>query len=276
MNNLEELAKQNKSNYELYLHRMSESFKQSSKRFIPMFITGNKILDVGCGSGALLYELKSLGFEAEGIDLNIEAITKCKEIGLNVKNSSLHNISSKYDTIIFSSVLHEFSSYDPMNTYKVQHIIKDLNKAYKLLNDNGKIIIRDGLKADNKKIKLVAKNEDIVKDFIKYTQDAPMFKDPFYNISGNNIISTAEVCKEFLYTYTWGKESYNREVKEQYGILKSSEWLYYIKSCGFNIETYMINSDNYAYYLSKYFETNTYLVDLLSESTILIVASKAI
>ena len=95
-------------------------------------------------------------------------------------------------------------------------------------------------------------------------------------ISGNNIISTAEVCKEFLYTYTWGKESYNREVNEQYGILKPSEWLYYTKSCGFNIKTYMINSDNYAYYLSKYFETNTYLVDLLSESTILIVASKAI
>ena len=56
MNQLEKLSSSNQENYQRYLKRMTESIRNSTKGFLPIMARqGMNILDVGCGSGVLLY-----------------------------------------------------------------------------------------------------------------------------------------------------------------------------------------------------------------------------
>ena len=84
MNRLEELSRQNRENYERYLKRMTESIRNSTKGFLPIMARqGKRILDVGCGSGVLLYAIAAENPEAEltGLDLNEEAINSLRASG---------------------------------------------------------------------------------------------------------------------------------------------------------------------------------------------------
>lgn len=275
MNKLEKLAKDNNENYKQYLNRMTLSYNVSSKKYLPLLVNGNKILDVGCGSGILLKELSNYGFNVKGIDINNNAIEVCQKEGYNVENLSLYDIHEKFDTIIFSSVLHEFSSYDIDKPFTELPIVNAIRQAHSLLNTNGQLIIRDGIKANYGKTYITAKNNDVIKAFCKYVSDTPtIFTNRIYNINDRTIFADKDLLKEFMYTYTWGPNSYAREVQEQYGILTQSEWLYYIKRAGYRINTVILNNDNYIKYLSKYFEYSTNLTDLLEQSTIIIEAIK--
>ena len=82
MNKLEELSKENQENYQLYLKRMTESMKYSTKGLIPLLTKNSKnILDVGCGSGVMLkaLEMENPNATLTGLDLNIDAINSLKE-----------------------------------------------------------------------------------------------------------------------------------------------------------------------------------------------------
>ena len=77
MNILEKLTAEDKSNYEVYLNRMSQSCAVSSKHLIPFYTIGKKsILDVGCADGTLMKAIKEVNPEARviGIDLNQNAV----------------------------------------------------------------------------------------------------------------------------------------------------------------------------------------------------------
>ena len=98
----------------------------------------SRILDVGCGSGALLFNFKESGFtKLMGVDPFLE-----KEINLeNLKilKKSIHQVSDnqKFDFIIFS---HSFEHLeDPIET---------LIKVKKILSKNGKCIIRIPVKTE--------------------------------------------------------------------------------------------------------------------------------
>lgn len=70
------------NNYQIYLKRMTESMKYSTKGLIPLLAkNSNNILDVGSGSGVMLKALENENKNANltGIDLNIDAINKLKE-----------------------------------------------------------------------------------------------------------------------------------------------------------------------------------------------------
>ncbi|NDC29467.1 MAG: class I SAM-dependent methyltransferase, partial [Bacteroidetes bacterium] len=70
-----------------------------------------KVLDIGCGFGQFLGELKQLGYTSlKGIDINDEAINACKNKGLDVTQISdivefAKNSNTKYDFISMSHVL---------------------------------------------------------------------------------------------------------------------------------------------------------------------------
>ena len=274
MNALEKISKNNMDNYNVYLQRMTNSFNTSSKQLIPTLVSGTKVLDVGCGSGILLEELKKYGIDADGIDLNSNAVKECKSKNLNAVNINLKDVTKKYDTVIFSSVLHEFSSYADVNRFGTEPIEEALKNAYNILNPNGHIIIRDGLKSNPGTTTVSAKNSEVIKTILKYKEDAPMFKDIDLIIDKNNITAESDFLKEFMFTYTWGPESYQREVNEKYGILTVSEWRTCIKNAGFNIKMLKVNEDNYTYFLLKHFNATPEFKKLLSECTILIDAFK--
>lgn len=267
--NLTELSNENIENYNRYLNKMSKSYKNSSKGLIPTFSKG-KILDVGCGSGILLENLTN----AEGIDLNQNSVDICKLKGLRAECKSLKDVTNKYDTIIFSSVLHEISSYDEDARFTKLPIIYTLNDAKNILNDNGQIIIRDGLQADFGLSTLEVKSKDIIDDIIKYFYDAPMYIVEYIKVNGNKITANNHFLKEFMFTYTWGKDSYYREVQEKYGILRKNEWIELVESVGFKIKFIRTFKEEYIKYLSKYFIINEDLIKLFTESTIFIVAKK--
>lgn len=89
------------------------------------------ILDVGCGNGSLIFELKELGFnKVLGIDPFIPQ-TLSYNNGLTIQKIKIEEMSDKWDLIMLH---HSFEHMpDPLNT---------LMKVSQLLNDNGYCLIR--------------------------------------------------------------------------------------------------------------------------------------
>ena len=266
MNELEKLSREYKLNYLRYLKRMTESMKVSTKGLIPIMCHDKtNILDVGCGSGVLLNAILNNNPKATvtGIDLNSDSIEKLKKINKNWKlyNKDLMNIVGNYDTIIFSSVLHEISSYhiDLNKRFTSIPIFESFQKANELLCDDGNIILRDGLLVDydilNKKEYISFNNVDDSYWLYRFQNDFRGFDkleevDCSIKRVDNNIFEVGlAFLKEFLYTFTWGVESYNREVKERFGILDKKTWIALLEKSGFSIDTIVESKEQYEDYL---------------------------
>jgi SAM-dependent methyltransferase len=80
--------------------------------------SGDKILDVGCGKGFLLYEITLLvpGVEVHGLDISSYAIKHCKEeikesIQLGNANS-LPYADKEFDLVYSLNTLHNLHNYD--------------------------------------------------------------------------------------------------------------------------------------------------------------------
>lgn len=268
MNELEKLMNENKDNYERYLRRMTYSMTKSTKGIIPFLAKdGENILDVGCGSGVMLTALENENKKAKltGIDLNIEAINKLKLLNHNWQLYHINFMDLKekgYDTIIFSSILHEISSYhsDLDKRFTSIPIKEAFDKSNELLTNNGSIILRDGLLVDennmNNQLMISFNNPDDYNILTRFQHDFKGFNkidvdNRIYTMGSNLYIVTERFLKEFLYTYTWGEESYNREVKERFGILTKDEWISLLEKAGFNIDYLTLACEEYEKYLSK-------------------------
>ncbi len=107
----------NKQRYE-YLEEVNEGILNQIKKSNDASKT---VLDVGCGYGALSYEIKKLGYTVYGIEGNTAASEKAGTRIDKIINMDLTDIekikdelcSTKFDIIIFSDVLEHL--YDPFN-----------------------------------------------------------------------------------------------------------------------------------------------------------------
>ncbi len=267
MNKLEELSNKNKENYQIYLTRMTESMKKSTKGLIPLLVSDSKnILDVGCGSGVMLKALENENktVKLTGIDLNKDAINNLKEnTNWNLYHMDFMDLNSiKFDAIIFSSILHEISSYnsDPNKRFTEKPILEALIKSYELLDNNGIIIIRDGLLSSledrNNKLIISFKNINDNVWLYRFQKDFRGFDNldidtTITSIGENKYLVSEGFLKEFLCTYTWGPESYPREINERFGILTKNEWISLLKKAKFQLETIIESKEEYEKYLSK-------------------------
>ncbi len=268
MNELEKLAKENKENYLRYLKRMTDNLNTSTKGLIPGMVTESKsVLDVGCGSGVLMEAIEKTNpkIRITGIDINQESIDKLKALGKNweLYHLDLHDFSrQKFDTIIFSSVLHEISSYYENEEKRFTGIpIKEaFDKTNELLENNGSIIVRDGLLVAkeelNKRVLITFKDPSDIIWLYKFRNDFRGF-DKHPEISkeiikkGDNTFEVGlAFLKEFLCTFTWGKSSFPREVQEIFGILDRETWVSLLEEAGFEIETILESQEEYEKYLS--------------------------
>ena len=227
-----------------YLNTMNNSLKQ--KAIILDYIVGNSVLDVGPGGGALLdlIEKKIPNSDIKGIDLSENVINeltkkKLKEghmwniIKGDALNLTKYFASNSIDTIIFSSIIHELYSYISYNGKKFNKdtIKVALKEAYSILSINGKIIIRDGIMSSpvNSYRIIEFNDKEDIKKLDRYINDFKGRKITYEKISDNKVKMLINDAMEFLYTYTWGEESYPLEVQEQFGYFTLDEYITFIK-----------------------------------------------
>ncbi len=75
--------------------------------------SATRILDVGCGYGKNMILLKSLGFNALGVDINEGIVQKNIERGLNsITLERFKNTGGIYDVIIMSHIIEHFNPVD--------------------------------------------------------------------------------------------------------------------------------------------------------------------
>ena len=91
-----------------------------------------QILEIGCGEGILLEELRKVGFKnIEGFEPSTTATARARKRGLAITNEYFSNsiAKTKYDLIIMSHVFEHIE--------KLDYFLTDLSKA---LNTNGSIM----------------------------------------------------------------------------------------------------------------------------------------
>jgi 2-polyprenyl-3-methyl-5-hydroxy-6-metoxy-1,4-benzoquinol methylase len=93
-----------------------------------------KILDLGCGAGALLCCLKEAGYEqAEGVDASLEQVKLARQRGLDVNHSDLFLFletgqSGAYDLI---------TSFDVLEHLEKHELLQLADEVYRVLAPNG-------------------------------------------------------------------------------------------------------------------------------------------
>lgn len=93
-----------------------------------------RLLDIGCGTGSLLQVATSLGFEAEGIEINFAIAQEAAKKGLHVHNCDIMNMPNlqlqRFNVITMTDIIEH-----------LPYPIDVLNMLQEYLTDNGEIII---------------------------------------------------------------------------------------------------------------------------------------
>ena len=116
-----------------YEERFKISYEPIANELREIFPSGCKLLEVGCGSGALLSVLRDVGgFEVKGVEISPAAIEYHEKRKLDVTLGSVENLSGqdKYDAIVIWSVADHFA--DPSEAFAA---------CFRLLRNGGQIFI---------------------------------------------------------------------------------------------------------------------------------------
>ena len=102
-------------------------------RDILLFKGQGRLLDVGCGPGRLLQELRGQGWDVYGVDFSSVAVSRAQSAGLNVKEGDLLTSGFEnnfFDVVVFSHSLEHV--YDPVAT---------LREARRILRPGGRVLL---------------------------------------------------------------------------------------------------------------------------------------
>ena len=242
------------NNEEKYLKTMNET-ANSTKDSIIDYVEGKTVVDVGSGGGVLLDRLEKKYPEKTiiGTDISSNVIEvlnqkKSKE-GHNWK-VLVHNFveggfPEKIDNVIFSSILHEIYSYNETEhgCFEIESVKNALRNAYESLNENGRIIIRDGIKTEGHAARRIRFTDASGLEFFEnYVRDFKGLKEltdeeKVASVDRENLEVSGDInfIREFMYTYTWGIQSYPHEVKEQFGYFTLREYVEFFENLGAEI-----------------------------------------
>ncbi|MFD2419049.1 class I SAM-dependent methyltransferase [Amycolatopsis pigmentata] len=91
-----------------------------------------RVLEAGCGRGALAAALLDLGYDVTGVDRSAEMAAAATERGVAVIQADVHDVSGEYDVVLFTRSLHHAEDLDDI-----------LAHAATLLAPGGQIVIEE-------------------------------------------------------------------------------------------------------------------------------------
>lgn len=227
------------NNEDNYLKQMNQSI--GFKEILLDYVIGQRIVDIGPGGGALMDRLEERYPEKQilGIDISENVIEE-----LNRKRNREHKKwevfqgnaldlaplfqNNPVDTIILSSIVHELFSYIELDNRQFNYdtLKKAFRSMYDVLNVGGRIVIRDGVMSEPKEAirQIHFKNSEDRKILDDYCRDFKGREITYTELAPDLVAMKINDAMEFLFTFTWGKESYSHEVEEQFGYFTPTEY----------------------------------------------------
>lgn len=117
----------------MYLHPGARAHADFNIVFMPYSERGKSLLEIGFGGGVLLDCLTSFGWNVEGVDTDIQAVSAAKDRGLNVHLGTLQ--AQQYPDQFFDLVI---------LSHVIEHVIDPaslLDECHRILKSDGKIVI---------------------------------------------------------------------------------------------------------------------------------------
>jgi len=91
-----------------------------------------RVLEVGCGRGALAAALADLGYKVTGVDRDADQVAAAEERGVSVIHADVRDVSGEYDVVLFTRSLHHAENPDDI-----------LAHAVTLLAPDGQVVIEE-------------------------------------------------------------------------------------------------------------------------------------
>jgi SAM-dependent methyltransferase len=219
------------------------------------FTRGTQILDVGCGSGDLVKYLQDTGHQAYGVDISPESVARSRTLTsdssiFQLYSNEVHELDTKFTSVICSSVLHEVFSYGNADGKigKLRSISDTIESIHKVMVPGGRLVIRDGLGwSDWSSVNIRVDSIDAVTKFLEASPFAPprslstdrsvsLARRPLTDGGGMyGFRGSMDSVREFAFTYTWGPDSFDREVQEYYGVFDQHNYRRFVERRGFKL-----------------------------------------
>ena len=91
-----------------------------------------RILEAGCGRGALAAALIELGYQVIGVDRDEDQVEAARERGVPVIRADVRDVSGEYDVVLFTRSLHHAENLDEI-----------LSHAAGLLAPRGRLVVEE-------------------------------------------------------------------------------------------------------------------------------------
>jgi SAM-dependent methyltransferase len=236
---------------------------QNDKARILDHVQGPAILEVGCGSGAVLELLAEAFPDAEivGLDMAARLLGVAARVpyaghagrAIRLVRGDLFDPTTagrlggpRFNSIVFCSVLHELYSFGLLEPGKfgartseeggTAAATRALQAARNMLRPGGVLVLRDGVRPESCPVTLRFKNDEIEERFYRFVDDFHCFEmdfdlDPVTRRVTLDSVGAFEFLSKYFYVQNW-----DVEVREQFGWADLPGLRALLENLGFTVE----------------------------------------